>query len=54
VNWDELNLCWSLGNEAGPDGASGTVGIKEYFSDFPEDLEMKVKCCSMPFLLRIL
>jgi hypothetical protein len=42
VNWDELNLCWSLGDEAGPGGAGGTVGIKDFFSDFPEDLEMKV------------
>ena len=48
VNWDELNLCWSLSDEAGPGGAGGTVAIKEFFSDFPEDLEMKVKRIAYP------
>ena len=36
VNWDEVSLSWRLG------AANGTLHIRDYFSDFPEDIEMQV------------
>ena len=42
MNWDELQVNWCLGEAEGPSGASGTVTIKEFFSDFPNDMELKV------------
>jgi hypothetical protein len=43
VNWDELVMGWSVGDVTSTEGASGSVIVKEFFSDFPEDLEMTVK-----------
>jgi hypothetical protein len=43
VNWDELAMGWSVGDVTSTEGASGSVIVKEFFSDFPEDLEMTVK-----------
>ena len=42
MNWDEVTVCWSVGEQVGSESAGGTVTISDFFSDFPDDLEMKV------------
>lgn len=38
VNWDQVSWSWRVGSS----GARGTVGIKEFYSDFPDEVVSSV------------